>query len=103
MALPALTPEQRTAALEKAAEARSQRAQMKARLKSGTVKLSEVLAEADSDEALAKMKVVSLLESLPGVGHATARTLMETIGISDARRIRGLGPHQRTALVERFG
>lgn len=103
MALPELTPEQRSAALEKAAEARAQRAQMKNRLKSGSVKLSELLAEAESDEALSKMKVVSLLESLPGVGRATARSLMERIGISEARRVRGLGPHQRAALVERFG
>lgn len=103
MALPALTPEQRAAALKKAAEARAQRAQMKGRLKSGEVALSAVLVQAETDEALAKMKVVSLLESLPGVGHATARSLMERIGISEARRVRGLGPHQRAALVERFG
>lgn len=103
MALPALTPEQRSAALEKAAAARAQRAEMKTRLKSGKVKLSELLEDAEKDEALAKMKVMAMLEALPGVGHATATAVMEEIGISEARRVRGLGPHQRAALVERFG
>jgi len=103
MALPALTPEQRSAALEKAAAARAQRAEMKIRLKGGTMRLSQLLDEAGGDDALAKMKVVAMLEALPGVGHATARSVMAEIGISEARRIRGLGPHQRKALVDRFG
>lgn len=103
MALPNLTPQQRQAALEKAAAARTARAAMKVRLKSGNVKLSDLLDEAATDEALAKMKVISLLESLPGVGRATARQVMETVGISEARRVRGLGPNQRAALVERYG
>lgn len=103
MALPELTPDQRAAALTKAAAARTRRAEMKAKLKSGDVALSELLDAAHGDDALAKMRVVALLEALPGVGHVTARALMETIGISEARRVRGLGPHQRAALIERFG
>lgn len=103
MALPTLTPEQRRAALEKAAAARAARAAMKAELKSGAVKLSTLLERAEKDEALAKMKVVSLLEAMPGVGRATARSIMEKVGISEARRVRGLGPNQRVALIEQFG
>lgn len=103
MALPTLTAEQRQAALQKAAEARSTRAVMKVQLKAGTLTLSELLASAESDEALAKMKVVSLLEALPGIGRATARQIMEDVGISEARRVRGLGTKQREALVARFG
>lgn len=103
MALPNLTPEQRQEALKKAAAARAARAEMKTELKSGAVKLSTLLERAEKDEALAKMKVVSLLEAMPGVGRATARTLMEKIGISEARRVRGLGPNQRAALIEHFG
>lgn len=103
MALPVLTPEQRSAALEKAAAARTQRAAMKAQLKSGSVRLSEMLEEAEADDALGKMKVIALLESLPGVGRATARAIITEVGISEARRVRGLGPYQRKALIERFG
>jgi ribosomal protein S13 len=46
---------------------------------------------------------VSLLESLPGVGKVKARAIMADIGISETRRVRGLGPHQVKALVDRFG
>ncbi|GAA4424422.1 integration host factor [Georgenia halophila] len=101
--LPPLTPEQRADALAKAAAARATRAEVKNKLKYSQVSLSEVLEQAKSDEALSKLRVVSLLESLPGVGKATARSVMADIGISEARRVRGLGPHQSAALVERFG
>ncbi|MDD9206429.1 integration host factor, actinobacterial type [Georgenia sp. 10Sc9-8] len=103
MALPPLTPEQRAAALEKAAAARATRAEIKNRLKYSQVRLSEVLERAKQDEAVGKLKVVSLLEALPGVGKATARAVMAEIGISEARRVRGLGPNQEHALVERYG
>ena len=103
MALPPLTPEQRAAALEKAAAARAVRAEVKQSLKQSETKLSEVITRAESDEALGKLKVVALLEALPGVGKATARSIMVQVGISEARRVRGLGPHQREALISRFG
>ena len=63
MALPDLTPEQRAQALEKATQARRRRAEVKNALKARSMNLSEVLELADSDEAVAKMKVVSLLEA----------------------------------------
>jgi len=45
MALPALTPEERAAALEKAARARKERAEVKNRLKRGSVTLPEILMQ----------------------------------------------------------
>ena len=97
---PILTPEQRTAALEKAKEARAARAEIKARLKMGSLSLSAAL---DSDDGnVGKLKVVSLLESLPGVGKVRARRMMEQIGISEARRVRGLGAQQRESLLRAF-
>lgn len=103
MALPPLTPEQRAAALEKAAAARQARAEVKNRLKYSQGSLSEVLEQAKTDDVLGKLKVASLLESLPGIGKIKARAIMAEIGISETRRLRGLGPHQAKALVERFG
>ena len=100
---PALTPEQRQAALAKAAEARRARAELKERLKMGSLSLSELLAQADGDETVGKMKVLAVLESLPGVGKVKARAIMAEVGISETRRVRGLGPHQAKALVDRFG
>lgn len=98
---PQLTPEQRAAALAKAAEARAARAELKNQLKLGSVTLSEALASTDS--TVGKLKVVSLLESLPGVGKVKARKLMADIGIADNRRVQGLGQQQKQALLDQLG
>jgi hypothetical protein len=105
VALPPLTPEQRAAALEKAARARKERADVKQRLKRGSVSLPDVLQEGQTflqegqtDDVIGKMKVSSLLEALPGVGKVRARRIMEELGIAESRRIRGLGPNQRAAI-----
>ncbi|HCV35054.1 MAG TPA: hypothetical protein DGF10_10365 [Acidimicrobiaceae bacterium] len=101
--LPQLTDEQRRAALEKAAEARRVRAAVKNRLKMGSLTLSELLDQSDSDKVLAKLKVLAVLESLPKLGKVKARRTMEEVGISESRRLRGLGAQQRAELVARFG
>jgi hypothetical protein len=100
---PSLTKEQRDAALKKAGEVRAARAELKEKLKMGSVTLADVLKGADADDVIGKLKVLSLLESLPGVGKVKARRLMEEIGISESRRVRGLGPQQRQALLEQLG
>jgi transposase len=87
----------------KAAAARQARAEIKNRLKYSQGSLSEVIAQGQKDEVIGKLKVVALLESLPGVGKVKARAIMAEVGISETRRLRGLGPHQVKALVERFG
>jgi DNA uptake protein ComE-like DNA-binding protein len=102
MALPPLTPEQRRAALAKAAAARQVRAAVKAELKSGVVSIVDVIARADSDEAIAAMRVSALLESMPGVGKARATAIMERLGIAPTRRVRGLGGNQLERLKVEF-
>jgi signal recognition particle GTPase len=99
---PVLSPEQRQAALEKAAKARRDRAELKERLKMGSLNLRELLDQADGDDTVGKMKVVAVLESLPGVGKVKARRTMEEVGISDTRRVRGLGAQQRESLLKAF-
>lgn len=103
MALPPLTPEQRAAALVKAAAARRSRADLKVRLKSSGTSLGEVLVAGQTDEAIGKMKVEALLEALPGVGKIRAQRIMERLEISPSRRVRGLGSKQRAALQREFG
>jgi len=102
VALPPLTPEQRTAALEKAAAARKARAQLKVRLKSSGARLDDVLADGDTDSVIGKMRVIAVLESMPGVGKVRAQRIMERLEISPSRRVRGLGVKQRQALVREF-
>lgn len=99
---PALTDEQRKAALEKAAVARRARAEIKERLKMGSLTLKELFDLADKDEIVGKIKVLALLESLPGVGKVKARRVMEEIGIAETRRVQGLGAQQRAKLLDAF-
>jgi len=103
MALPTLTPEQREQALKKAAEARKKRAEVKGELKSGKRTLADLLRRADNNDTLGKMKVSTVLESLPGVGKVRAQKIMEELDISATRRLRGLGSKQREQLLDRFG
>ncbi|HEV2373757.1 MAG TPA: integration host factor, actinobacterial type [Streptosporangiaceae bacterium] len=103
MALPPLTPDQRAAALEKAAKARKERAEVKNNLKRGALTLPAVLKQGQSDDTVGKMKVSALLEAMPGVGKVRARQIMERLGIAESRRVRGLGANQRTALENEFG
>ena len=98
MALPQLTDEQRKAALEKAAAARHARAELREKIKNGDVTLEEVL---DSDDPIAsRLKVSALIESLPGYGKAKAAKVMNELGISPTRRVKGLGARQREQLIE---
>jgi hypothetical protein len=99
---PQLSDEQRQAALAKAAEARRARADLKEKLKMGSLTLKELLDQSDADDIVGKMKVVAVLESLPGVGKVKARRTMEDIGISETRRVRGLGDQQRRELLKSF-
>ncbi len=103
MALPPLTPDQRAAALEKAAKARKERAEVKNNLKRGATTLPAVLKQGQSDDTVGKMKVSALLEAMPGVGKVRARQIMERLGIAESRRVRGLGANQRAALENEFG
>jgi len=102
VALPPLTPEQRAQALEKAAIARRERAAVKNRLKYAQGSLAEVIADGKSNDVVGKMKVSALLESMPGVGRVRARQIMDEVGISESRRVRGLGSNQIAALLSRF-
>ena len=98
MALPQLTPEQRQANLDKAAASRRERAAVKNRLKNSGASLADVLRQGETNEVIGKMRVIDLLQSMPGVGKVRARQIMERLGISESRRVRGLGINQIAAL-----
>jgi DNA uptake protein ComE-like DNA-binding protein len=102
MALPKLTDADRQKALKKAAEARQKRAALRADIKSGKLKFEAVMKKSD-DPVVARMKVSTLLESLPGFGKAKATKIMTELEISESRRVQGLGTRQREHLLERLG
>ncbi len=99
---PKLSEEQRAAALEKAAEARRVRAEVKELLKTGSLTFSELLDRAEEQPLIGGIKVESVLASMPGTGKVKAKRLMEAHGIAGNRRLRGLGDRQRAALLDEF-
>ena len=99
---PQLTPEERARALEVAKVSRRERAAAKAEIHKGALSFSAFLELADSNEVLAKMRVIELLESMPGYGKIRAQALMDKFAISPTRRVKGLGRHQRVALLKEF-
>ncbi|MDR3135941.1 MAG: integration host factor [Coriobacteriales bacterium] len=101
MPLPQLSDEARKLALAKAAEARSARAELRQKVKSGELAITKVLQMKD-DPVVAKIKVSTLLESLPGYGKAKVSALMEELKIDPSRRVKGLGEVQRAALIDHF-
>lgn len=103
MALPPLTPQQREHALEAARVARKARADVKDGLKAGTLSVAEVLKAASEPGPIGKMRVSALLAAMPGLGKIRAGQVMERLKIDENRRLRGLGPNQREALLEEFG
>ena len=102
MALPPLTPEQRRAALDNAAASRRERAEVTNRLKNSGASIIEVIREGQDNEVIGKMRVVDLLQAMPGLGKVRARQLMERLSIAESRRVRGLGNKQVAALEREF-
>lgn len=100
---PELSDEARRAALAKAAEVRRRRSVLKQQLKSGELTFRKLLDGVEGDDVVGKMKVLAVLESLPGVGKVKARRTMDEVGIAESRRLRGLGDQQRASLLDVFG
>ena len=100
--LPAQTPEARQHALDKPAEARHARALVRHRLKFAGASITEVMLAGQADDAIGRMKVTALLESMPGVGNVRARELMAEVGVAENRRVRGLGVQQMRAIARHF-
>ena len=99
---PTLSSEQRQEALNQAAIARRIRADTKDELKLGSLSFDALLDLAKHDEMIGRMKVLAVLESMPGLGKVKSRRLMAEIGIASNRRLRGLGETQKVLLSEFF-
>lgn len=102
LTLPHLSAEQRKEALAMATAARKRRAEIGAQLKNREMTLAEVIALSETDSAIAKMRVMSLLRALPRVGPQRARQALDDLGIIHTRRVQGLGSVQRESLVQYF-
>ena len=86
----------------KSLQVRAERSELKKLLKQGDKSLPAVLAEAATNDAIAKMKVMALVQAMPGVGTVRAKQIMTRLGITETRRVQGLGVDQRQALEAEF-
>ncbi|GHD02015.1 integration host factor, actinobacterial type [Zhihengliuella salsuginis] len=102
MVLKSLSDEDRANARAKALRSRTRRAEIKESFRTGSISIGDVLELGASDEAVGRLRVADLLESVPGVGQVRAAALMDRLGISANRRVRGLGRKQQAALIDHF-
>ena len=79
---------------------RSARSALRGQIKSGAVRLNDVLEAAREDDVAGGLKIGAAIESLPGMGRSRVQKLLEPLGIDASRRLRSLGARQRTALQE---
>ena len=91
---PAQTEEQLRAARARAQEARQVRAEVKAALRDGELDLDAVLQQAATDEHVNRLKVLALLESVPGLGKVKSRRLMQEIA-----RLEGVPPNMSVRMA----
>jgi hypothetical protein len=100
MSVPPRSADERAAALATALAARRERALLRARLRDGSLTATAVLAELPVPAPWASVRVSWLLEAVPGIGPARCEVLMDRAGIAATRRLRGVGIHQRAALLD---
>lgn len=80
----------RTDALRWAETAREVRHGVRAALRSGAVSLSDVLADASHDDLLGRLRLLWVLESLPGARKIDTRRTLGRLGVDGDRSIGNL-------------
>ena len=103
MSVPQRTAEQRADALTAAMAARRERSRLRAALRSREVSVLDVLEGAPDNPLWGGLKVIWLLECVPGIGAVRAERVMAGARIAPSRRVQGLGERQRAALIAALG
>ena len=100
MSVPARSPEQRADALAAALASRQERARVRCALKARELSVADILDGSAENPLWGSLRVSWLLECVPGIGPTRAERIMASAQIAPSRRVQGLGPRQRAALVE---
>ena len=98
-----LNPHTRSKGLEKSIINRRIRAEIKRQLIAGEITVSEIIVRGQEEEAIGNMRVKEMLMCFKWVGPTSVKDLMRRLDISETRKIKGLGPNQMEALVEKYG
>jgi guanylate kinase len=97
---PKLSNRFRRKAGQKAVAARQERAKTKELIATGQIFFFDLFS--DERESISRMRLIDLLQSVPGVGKIRAEQILERTKISPSRRIGGVGPRQIELLREEF-
>jgi guanylate kinase len=97
---PRLSRRSRRKAGEKAVIARQERASVKEQVALGEIYFFDLFK--DERKAIARMKLIDLLQSVPGIGQSRADVILKRTGISPSRRIGGVGHRQLDLLRQEF-
>ena len=97
---PKLSKRFRRKAGKKAVAARQERAKIKSEIANGEINFFELFDNPST--AIARMKMVDLLQSVPGIGQIRAESIMDRAKISHSRRIGGVGHRQLAHLRQEF-
>jgi hypothetical protein len=92
--------DQRMEALQRANDVRVKRAKLKKDLKTGRVRVEEILA--DPPEYVGTAKVFDMLMAVPKFGRVKAARFLNQCRISQAKTVAGLSERQRDELVSLF-
>lgn len=94
--------EGRRIAQVKSVEARSARAELRKKMRAGDVALADLRGRVE-DPIVGRMTIRSALTALKGVGVLRAIKIEETVGVTETKRLRGLGPRQWDTLLDLVG
>jgi len=97
---PRLSRRSRRKAGQRAVAARQERAKVKEQITKGEIFFFDLFV--DDRKSIARMKLVDLLQSVPGIGQSRAEIILERTGISPSRRIGGVGHRQLELLRQEF-
>ena len=92
---------QRLQALARANQVRSERARVKAALRAGGLRVTELIA--DPPECLGSASLAEVLLAVPGVGKARLRRVLNACRLSPAQKLANLTARQREELVRALG
>jgi hypothetical protein len=97
------TDEAHRRALEWAHAARVARAAVLDDLGAGLVSLPAILDRCHDDDLVGRVRVLAVLEALPGSTKVGTRRTLDALGIDHATPLAVLADEQVTAILQRFG
>jgi guanylate kinase len=97
---PKLSRRSRRKAGQRAVAARQERAKVKELITKGEIFFFDLFT--DDRKSITRMKLIDLLQSVPGIGRSRAEIILERTGISPSRRIGGVGHRQLELLRQEF-